>query len=206
MTDQNNLARLVRDPSTGEMEWLKPSIDDLDLASLPGRLDDTMLARVEDIARRPLCALPPCDSRLFGQTLRMMLAVLPRRQADDLSGELFVAAYERQLAHYPDDAITFLCDEAVRTCRWFPTVSECLEILARWKRRDAAVKRQAEAERLARQERFARRTEPPARGVVPKLTQADCENISPLLRRIGLEAGYLIENEDGSVSPAPDAA
>lgn len=137
--------RTVRDPSTGEMVLLAPSTDDLDLTTLPGRLSDSMMARVEAIARSPLPPLPPCDSRHFGQSLRMMLAVLPRRSADDLTGELFVAAYERQLSEYPAPAISFLCDEAIRTRKWFPTVAECIEILGEWRRYDAETRRRSDA-------------------------------------------------------------
>lgn len=156
MNEQSNLTRLVRDPSTGGTVLLSPSTDDLDLTSLPERLDDTTLARVEAIARSPLPELPPCDSRHLGQALRMMLAVLPRRQADELSGELFVAAYERQLGGYPNEVITFLCDTAIRTQKWFPTVADCIDIIADWRRDDAAVRRRAKASSLAYRERRMR--------------------------------------------------
>lgn len=148
--------RTIRDPSTGETVLLKPSTDDLDLTTLPARLDDATLARVEAIARSPLPELPPCDSRHLGQALRMMLAVLPRRHADELSGELFVAAYERQLGGFSNQAITFLCDEAIRTRKWFPTVAECIEIMDDWRRDDAETQRRATASSLAYRERRAR--------------------------------------------------
>ena len=84
---------------TGGMEPQRRLIADLDLTAMPERLDDAMLAEVEALANLPLPALPNCDSRSFRQALRMMLAALPRRQSDDVSGELFVEAYERQLRH-----------------------------------------------------------------------------------------------------------
>jgi hypothetical protein len=209
MTDPSNLDRLVRDPSTGEMVWQRPSTDDLDLASLPDRLDDEMLARVEAISRSPLPALPPCDSRLFAQSLRMMLAVLPRRQADDLSGELFVAAYERQLGHYADDAITYLCDHSIRTCKWFPTVSECLELLTGWRRGDVAVHRQWEAQKLASRERNLRRNEEMAARQLPPpppITQEAVAAMDDKLIKLGLSCGALVQDADGNVGPAPEAA
>lgn len=209
MTDQSNLDRLVRDPSTGEMVWQRPSTDDLGLTTLPDRLDDAMLARVEAISRSPLPVLPSCDSRLFAQSLRMMLAVLPRRQADDLSGELFVAAYERQIGHYPDDAITYLCDQAIRSCKWFPTVAECLDILTGWRRSDAATERQWEARRLANREKnlrwqddlAARRAETP-----PPITQEAIASMTPELIRLGLGCGALVRDDEGNVRPAPPEA
>lgn len=207
MTDQSNLARLVRDPASGEMVWLKPSTDDLDLAGLPARLDDATLARVESIANSPLPALPSCDNYHLGQSLRMMIAVLPRKQADELSGELFVAAYERQLGHYPEPAISFLCDEAIRTCRWFPTVAECLEILAQWHRNDAAVQRKRQAAAMAGRERMRRDEERRApKGSPFHITQAEVDKMTPNLVKIGLACGALVEDADGNVKPAPDAA
>jgi hypothetical protein len=205
VNEQSNLERLVRDPSTGEMAWLKPSIDTLDLATLPDRLDDETLARVENIARSPLPALPACDGRHLAQALRMMLAVLPRRQADDLSGELFVAAYERQLGGFPNEAISYLCDQAIKVCKWFPTVSECLETLADWRRNDDAVHRQRQAEIRAQRERNlrmnaemeSRRLPPP-----PPLSQADVDAMPEKLVKIGLSCGALVHDNDGNVRPA----
>lgn len=206
MTD-SNVARLVRDPSTGEMASLKPSTDDLDLTTLPERLDDATLARVEAIARSPLPPPEPCDRRTLDQALRMMLAVLPRRQADEISGELFVAAYERQLGGYPNDAIQMLCDEAIRTRKWFPTVSECLEILSEWRRNDEEVRRRLEAHyRLRREQdaRYAERQSPPP--VLRNLTQADVDMMNPTMIEIGLKCGALVRDADGNVGPAPEAA
>jgi hypothetical protein len=207
VNEQSN--RLVRDPSTGETVWLEPSTGDLDLTTLPERLDDTTLAMVEDLARRPLSALPPCDNRHLGQCLRMMLAVLPRRQADELSGELFVAAYERHLGGYPNEAITHLCDEAIRTCKWFPTVTECIETLTGWRRTDEAVRRQSEAQRLASRERGRRRDEEwRARALEPQppITQADVDAMAPKLIEIGISCGALVRDADGNVGPAPEEA
>jgi hypothetical protein len=174
----------IRDPSTGETVSLAPLIDDLDLTTLPTRLDDTMLARVEAIARSPLPALSPCDTRHLGQALRMMLAVLPRRQADELSGELFVAAYERQLGNFPNQAITFLCDEAIKTRKWFPTVAECIEIMDDWRRDDGDTRRRGHATHLAYLERRARepKIEPvepwqPKPGEIEEIKRAVAESL-----------------------------
>lgn len=208
MNEQSNLARLVRDPSTGEMVWLEPSIDDLDLTTLPERLDDEMLARVQDIARRPLSALPPCDSRHLGQCLRMMLAVLPRRQADELSGELFVAAYERHLGGYPNEAITHLCDEAIRTCKWFPTVTECIETLGQWRRDDEMTRRQLKAKMMEQRERGLRMSERATARRLPPPEPITPEAIATMpakLVEIGLSCGALIRDADGNIGPAPEA-
>lgn len=194
--------KIIRDPSTGETALLGHSIDDLDLTTLPARLDDPTLARVQAFARSPLPALPPCDSVTMGQALRMMLSVLPRRHADDVSGELFVAAYERQLGGYPAQAIEWLCDRAIETKQWFPTVAECHEMLTTWVRRDEAVQRRQQARRRAYDEEQARRREQPAYSYDPP-PKADISTLSPTLIEIGLKCGALVRNETGDVEYAP---
>lgn len=178
----------------------------LSLADLPDRLDDTMLAAVETIARSPLPPLPSCDERHFAQCLRLMLAVLPRQQTDELGGELFVEAYRRHLAAWPDEAISYLASESTGRCKWFPTISECLDILRSWQRSDGPSHRREHARNLATRERNLRYMDSlPPREPPPPLTQEAVDAMPAALKRVGLTAGYLIENPDGSISPA-DAA
>lgn len=132
----------------------------LDLDSLPDLLTDEQRTAVEAIAFSALPPLPPCDEAHFIQALRMMLAVLPRQNSDDLSGELFVEAYRRQLAEYPRDAITYLVDQSCRICRWFPTIAECLEIIDGWRRSDVEVLRRENARRVLARDRAARMPPP----------------------------------------------
>lgn len=134
-----------------------PWIADLDLESLPERLDDTQMAAVKRIVDAPLPSLPPSGERHLLQCLRGMLAVLPRQNSDDAAGELFVALYSRQLAEHPADAIMYLVDQSTRNCRWFPTIAECLEIISGWRRHDADTVRKAKANSLWARERAARR-------------------------------------------------
>ena len=131
-------------------------IADLDLESLPARLDDRQWAMVKRIADAPLPSLPPCPERHMLQCLRVMLAVLPRQNSDELTGELFVETYRRQLGEWPADAISYLADQATRQCRWFPTIAECLEIMGGWRRCDADVLRKQKARQLYNEERLAR--------------------------------------------------
>lgn len=119
--------------------------DSLDLTNLPDKLDAETLARVEAISRSPLPELPPCDNQTFAQALRMMLAVLPKRHLDELSGELLVAAYRESLGRYPAQAIDYLRRDAINHCKWFPTIAECHEILGKWRRRDEFTQRKSQA-------------------------------------------------------------
>lgn len=199
MTDNVHPLRPTESPPLSTVE--------LSLADLPDRLDDTTLAAVEMIARSPLPRLSSCDERHFAQCLRMMLAVLPRQQTDEVGGELFVECYRRQLAEWPDEAISYLASEATGRCKWFPTIAECREMLQGWRRSDEVTARRDRAAALASRERNLRYAErlPPVEPA-PPLTQAMCDAMPAPLRRLGLSAGYLVENEDGSVSPAPEPA
>lgn len=179
------------------------STGDLDLGKLPERLDDAALAEVQAIASAPLPELPKCDARTFGQVLRMMLAALPRRQADDISGELFVAAYERQLGHLSHPQAEYLLDRALNKCRWFPTIAECHELLSDWRRRDDAVIRQNRARSLAEAEYRARRLDErgweQARSML--MTQQQVDAMPAELQRIGLKCGALYQDETGKIRP-----
>ena len=135
-------------------------IADLDLESLPERLDDTQMAAVKKIADAPLPSLPPCGDRHLMQCLRGMLAVLPRQNSDDVAGELFVEMYRRQLGEHPADAISYLVDQATRNCRWFPTIAECLEIISGWRRWDSDTQRRATARTRYFREQEARTMRP----------------------------------------------
>lgn len=145
-------------PSIGETASNALSIDvwDLDLTGVKGRLDDTMLAKVQAVAKSPLPALSPCDEPYFLKCLRTMKASLPRRLIDDVSGELMAETYQQALGGKPKRAIGFLAAEAIKRCQWFPTIAECLTILAEWERNDPASQIKAKAEVLARGEMQAR--------------------------------------------------
>lgn len=87
----------------------------------------------------------------------MMLAVLPKRHLDEVSGELLVAAYRESLGRYPAQAIDYLRRQAVDKCKWFPTVAECHEIIEGWRRRDEFTERKAQAASI-RSRQMARTT------------------------------------------------
>lgn len=96
----------------------------------------------------------------------MMLAVLPRQNADDVSGELFVEAYERHLGGYPAEQIEYICDQAIATQKWFPTVSDCHDLAGGFRRQDWAVQRRRLASQAMWKEKDIR--EPNGPGWKPK--------------------------------------
>jgi len=135
--------------------------------------------------------------------LRIMLAVLPKRSADEISGELFVAAYQRKLGHYSNEAINFLADRAMERCQWFPTIFECLEIIGDWRRNDEFVQRRILAQRLANRERDARQKE---RWEAERLdrwevTQEQIDAMTEQAREFCASVGQIGKTEDGKYVP-----
>lgn len=183
----------------------QPLIDSLDLVNLPGRLDDETLSRVQAIADAPLPPLNPVGERHLKQCLRVMMAVLPKRATDEVTGELFVAAYVKKLGGYCDAQISYLADKAMERCKWFPTIAECMEIILEWRRYDDATRRKYDATSIARREERTRDDESRRfnRWDAPELTQEDVDTMSPELIRVGLRCGALVEGDNGKFMPAP---
>lgn len=130
-----------------------------------------------------------------------MLAVLPKQNTDEVGGELFVEAYSRHLAGYPNEAISYLASEATGTRKWFPTIAECIEILSHWHRNDEAVHRRHRAKSLAYRERDARRVDDVPEPL-PPMRQEQVDTLPESLRTMGLKLGYLERDNDGNVKPA----
>lgn len=206
MESNQMIAGFLAQEEARRMASRQPSTDDLDLTSLPSRLDDAMLARVQDIADAPLPPPVACSERHAAQCLRIMQAVLPKRNADEISGELFVAAYLKKLLPFPQDQISFLADKAMERCHWFPTIAECFEIMKEWTRDDAATQRRRHAYHIAAHERSARHAERPTprreSWTAPRLTQAAIDTLPGPLVNIGLSLGALERDREGKVVPA----
>lgn len=189
----------------GTAETVLPALltDDLDLTNLPERLTEEQYQRVKAISRSDLPNLPPADEKHFMKCLRILLAVLPKRSADEISGELFVAAYQRKLGHYPNEAINFMADKAMGQCQWFPTIFECLEILSNWRRDDEAVHRRILAMKIASREREMRQQE---RWELEKLdrwdiTQEQIDAMTDQAREFCVSVGQITKTEDGRFIP-----
>lgn len=118
-----------------------------------------MLAQVQQIALQGLPALPKVSEGHLAQCFRIMLANLPRKGSDEVSGEILIETYMRVFHVEPCEKIDFLLAEVVRRCRWFPTISECLEIMQEWERWDADTNRRFKAERMVADELRTRRAE-----------------------------------------------
>lgn len=178
-----------------------------DLMTLPPRLTDAQLAACRTVADEPLPPPVECSQAHLARCLRVMLAVLPRAATDAVGGELFVRAYERHLLEWPQQAISYLAERATRDCRWFPTIVECRDILAQWHRDDEHTRQRALASAAIGRELAARRAEnPPPEPEYMPITQDLVDAMAEPLRRIGLAGGWLVQDDDGAIRPAEDAA
>lgn len=199
-------ARKIAEPPLRLIEGTgspRPLTEDLDWEALPARLTDAMLARVEAIANSPLPVLPVCDDAHFAQCLRVMVAVLPKRHSDDLSGDLFVAAYQRMLGHHPRAAISFMSERALETCQWFPTIAECQRIIEGWRRDDADIRLRQKAELRARNERETRFQEAMESLSRREMSQAEIDALPERWKRIAETRSYLWLNQDGTYRVRP---
>lgn len=105
------------------------ALSKLDLAKIPVRLTDAMLAKLEAIANCHLPPLAPCPVGSFNATMAGLQACLPSQNRSDVSLEAQAEAYGRMLGGYPAEAIRYLETQVLARCKWFPTIAECLEIL-----------------------------------------------------------------------------
>lgn len=176
------------------------STTSLNLEALPERLTDSQLGELVALTKEQLPAAEPCDDRHFAQCFRLMSAVLPKQSKDELAGKLFVAAYQRILQTYPKDAISFLAEQSMTRCRWFPTIAECLEILQEWRRNDVETRKRSRILQAIRHEQEARRSEAyAAKRVIRPMTADEVAALSEPMVALGLSCGALKRLDDGTV-------
>lgn len=132
-----------------------------------------------------------------------MTAALPRQGSDDLSGELFIAAYKRKLGHMPKDQINYITDQALERCKWFPTIAECMSIGAEWERDDEAVRNQANAIAAIGREKQQRMEEAMQAMRDGTINQDEIDALPPRWQSIGETRGYLRRGDDGGYALRP---
>lgn len=70
------------------------------------------------------------------------------RSLDDDGGKLIAATYARMLGSYSREALAYMVERAIAELKWFPTVAECRDMLADWRRDDADTQARDIANRL----------------------------------------------------------
>lgn len=153
------------------------------------------------------CPEPPvehCDPAVFAKTMRS-LSILPRKADDELTGELRVHLYRRMLGTYPTAVISFLCEEVLRRCKWFPSIAECIEIIADFPGglTDLAKGKAIAAARI-RFETQARFEEAMAKLKARAMPQADIDAMPLFWRQAGETSGFLKVEPDGRYVARPD--
>lgn len=70
-------------------------------------------------------------TRNFFQCIRLWDAMLPKRQGDDIGGELMAKGYQRMLGYLTETQMGWLTEMVLDECKWFPTVAECKAMMAK---------------------------------------------------------------------------
>jgi hypothetical protein len=149
------------------------------------------------VAAAPLPALEKADELFIAQILRMM-DVLPRRPDDDVGGKLRHRAYELAIGQYPRQALEFLVTEALRDSKFFPSTSECVAIMGRWRRDDAAIRSKLAAGVAARHERQARFDDALGRLAAGECDQVEIDAMDDWTKQVAETRGHLRREEDGT--------
>lgn len=89
-----------------------------------------------------------------------------------------------------------MADYALETCRWFPTIAECLEIIGRWQRNDEPLANRKTADAAVRREMNARFDETFAALKAQTLSADEIAALSAYWRDIAVERGLI--RTDGS--------
>lgn len=201
-------ATLPATTATGSSVQSTTRWEDLDLSildNLPARLTDSMMARVQEIARADLPRLSPCEADYLLGIVRS-LSTMPRRADDDLSGELRLAHFKRDFGHYPRAAITFLHDTVRRECTFYPSPKECFEILDRWQRNDGAYKARELARQRVANERMARHADAMKSLEQRSLSQTEIDALPTNWKLQAVERGCLWRWPDGRFTVRKDTA
>lgn len=169
---------------------LTPETSDRQLLTQPQRAEAQAI--VDAGPRRPA----PCENDHFNKCLRAIEAVLPRRQADDISGRLMVAVYWKKLGSYPKEAIDFLSNHAIENLRWFPTIAECIDILKLYQFTDGRYETAKAVLMHDRQLQFENTLGSIRDG---KLPQDKIDTLPDYTKRVAETRGYLRRLDDGSL-------
>lgn len=201
MTEAKPMAELLpgivdRTGETDSPERSTALAASISLKNLPSRLDDRTLEMVRLVAHAPALRDEPCSPEHFAKCLRSM-DLLPRRADDGLSGELRYKLYRAKLGHLHAAALSHLASAALDRCDWFPTIAECLRIIAEWPQVGVGAERRKQAAYLVRRELMHRLDEDVARLAKRDMSQAEIDAMPEQAKRVASEKGFLWAWPDG---------
>ena len=176
-----------------------------EIRTLPERLDDGMMRKLEAVISCPIIQPEPCPPQHLDKALMAMMAALPRQGKDAVSSAVMLRQYVLKLAKHPKGAIDHLWSASIDRLKWFPTVAECNEIIAEWTSR-AAEQRHAKdiaGSRLKRekQARFDDAMRALQKGL---LSQAEIDALPDKWKRHAVTLGHLwlLKNGEHRARPA----
>ncbi|GEM_PF-1496063 len=163
---------------------------------------DTMtIAQARKIADAPLPDLVACSEQRFDECLYLMLANLPKRNSDQVSGELLIRAYSAKLGGFSEGQIAYLTDKALERCEWFPTIAQCLAIIGEWQRDDAPLRLQNHAKSMVLWDRQRRFDEVMAQLSLGAMSQEQIDALPDSWKAVGETRSYLWQEDDGRYVP-----
>lgn len=124
------------------------------------------------------------------------LDILPRR-ADDSGGTLRFKLYQAKLSGYSNDALSYLVSKGLEQFYFFPSIAECVKLLATFPNREVAESRRSRAKVLLQGEMQNRLNETLARLEARALDQAEVDALPTKIKRIAAEKCYLWAWPDG---------
>lgn len=80
--------------------------------------------------QQPKEAFPPASVDQISRHLRFLDASLPSKAIDDTTAKMRFAVYIKMMSKFSNEALSFMGQRACETLDWFPTVKQCLTILA----------------------------------------------------------------------------
>lgn len=132
------------------------------------------------------------------QAMGMLQTCLPSQHRSDISLEVQAEAYWRMLGTYPAEAVQFLEREALKRCKFFPTIAECLAILREFPTRNPlAAKRDFVLRRISA-EHASRFDDAMARLAGGEAPQEWIDALPETWKRIAETRMLLWEHPDGS--------
>ncbi len=132
------------------------------------------------------------------QTIGILQSCLPSQNRDMISLEIQTEAYWQMLGGNTVEAIKFLEREALKRCKFFPTIAECLAILREFPtRHPLAAKRDAVLRRIS-QEHTTRFDEMMARLATRDVDQDEIEAMPETWKRIAETRSLIWMNDDGT--------
>lgn len=174
-------------PSISVSDWPTPQ----ELRSMP-------LEKVRMIASTPLPELAAYSPNKFQERLRFLFS-LPKKNVDDIGGEVQRAIYTTKLGRMPCEQLDFLIDYAIDNCRWMPSVAECLEIAEKWQRMDNAFRCKRVAKTLLFEDKEKRFAATMSALAARTYSQSQIDALPEYWAQVAEERGYLCRIDGGFV-------